>query len=30
MPCDPLELKHVPLFALLDAEEISVLAPRSI
>jgi len=28
MPCDPLELKHVPLFALLDAEEISVLAAQ--
>jgi uncharacterized membrane protein len=28
MPCDPLELKHVPLFALLDAEEIAVLAAQ--
>ena len=26
MPCDPIELKHVPLFALLDDEEIAVLA----
>jgi uncharacterized membrane protein len=26
MPCDPLELKHVPLFALLDHEEMAVLA----
>jgi uncharacterized membrane protein len=26
MPCDPVELKHVPLFALLDDEEIAVLA----
>jgi CRP/FNR family transcriptional regulator, cyclic AMP receptor protein len=26
MPCDPLELKHVPLFALLDDDEIAVLA----
>src|SRR5271156_2161723 len=26
MPCDPQELKHVPLFALLDAEEAAVLA----
>jgi uncharacterized membrane protein len=26
MPCDPGELKHVPLFALLDQEEIAVLA----
>jgi len=26
MPCDPLELKHVPLFALLDDEEMAVLA----
>ena len=26
MPCDPHELKHVPLFALLDDEEAAVLA----
>jgi CRP/FNR family cyclic AMP-dependent transcriptional regulator len=26
MPCDPIELKHVPLFALLDDDEIAVLA----
>jgi CRP/FNR family transcriptional regulator, cyclic AMP receptor protein len=26
MPCDPAELKHVPLFALLDDDEIAVLA----
>jgi CRP/FNR family cyclic AMP-dependent transcriptional regulator len=26
MACDPEELKHVPLFALLDQEEIAVLA----
>jgi CRP/FNR family cyclic AMP-dependent transcriptional regulator len=26
MPCDPQELKHVPLFALLDDEESAVLA----
>ena len=26
MPCDPMELKHVPLFALLDDDEIAVLA----
>ena len=26
MPCDPQELKHVPLFALLDEEEMAVLA----
>jgi CRP/FNR family transcriptional regulator, cyclic AMP receptor protein len=26
MPCDPEELKHVPLFALLDDEETAVLA----
>src|SRR5271165_1476314 len=26
MPCDPQELRHVPLFALLDAEEAAVLA----
>ncbi len=26
MPCDPQELKHVPLFALLDEEEVAVLA----
>jgi len=28
MPCDPEELKHVPLFALLDAEETAVLAAQ--
>ena len=28
MPCDPQELKHVPLFALLDDEEIAVLASQ--
>ena len=28
MPCDPEELKHVPLFALLDDEEIEVLAAQ--
>ena len=28
MPCDPLELKHVPLFALLDDEELAVLATQ--
>jgi CRP/FNR family cyclic AMP-dependent transcriptional regulator len=28
MPCDPVELKHVPLFALLDDEEIAVLAAQ--
>jgi CRP/FNR family cyclic AMP-dependent transcriptional regulator len=28
MPCDPLELKHVPLFALLDEEEMAVLAAQ--
>jgi CRP/FNR family cyclic AMP-dependent transcriptional regulator len=28
MPCDPAELKHVPLFALLDQEEIAVLAAQ--
>jgi CRP/FNR family transcriptional regulator, cyclic AMP receptor protein len=28
MPCDPQELKHVPLFALLDAEEAAVLAAQ--
>jgi CRP/FNR family cyclic AMP-dependent transcriptional regulator len=26
MPCDPIELKHVPLFSLLDDDEIAVLA----
>jgi CRP/FNR family transcriptional regulator, cyclic AMP receptor protein len=26
MPCDPAELKHVPLFALLDDDELGVLA----
>jgi CRP/FNR family cyclic AMP-dependent transcriptional regulator len=28
MPCDPMELKHVPLFALLDDDEIAVLAAQ--
>src|ERR1700677_3979315 len=28
MPCDPAELKHVPLFALLDDDEIGVLAAK--
>jgi uncharacterized membrane protein len=28
MPCDPEELKHVPLFALLDEEETAVLAAQ--
>jgi CRP/FNR family transcriptional regulator, cyclic AMP receptor protein len=28
MPCDPTELKHVPLFALLDEDEIAVLAAQ--
>jgi CRP/FNR family transcriptional regulator, cyclic AMP receptor protein len=28
MPCDPSELKHVPLFALLDDEELAVLAAQ--
>jgi CRP/FNR family cyclic AMP-dependent transcriptional regulator len=28
MPCDPGELKHVPLFALLDQEEMAVLASQ--
>jgi CRP/FNR family transcriptional regulator, cyclic AMP receptor protein len=28
MPCDPEELKHVPLFALLDDEELAVLASQ--
>ncbi len=28
MPCDPLELRHVPLFSLLDDEEIAVLAQQ--
>ena len=28
MPCDPEELKHVPLFALLDNDEIAVLAAQ--
>src|SRR6476646_342904 len=28
MPCDPQELKHVPLFALLDDEEMAVLAAQ--
>jgi CRP/FNR family transcriptional regulator, cyclic AMP receptor protein len=28
MPCDPKELKHVPLFALLDNDEIAVLAAQ--
>jgi CRP/FNR family transcriptional regulator, cyclic AMP receptor protein len=28
MPCDPVELKHVPLFALLDDDELAVLAAQ--
>ena len=28
MPCDPEELKHVPLFALLDDDEVAVLAAQ--
>src|SRR5271163_5295810 len=28
MPCNPVELKHVPLFALLDDDEIAVLATQ--
>ena len=28
MPCDPEELKHVPLFALLDDDELAVLAAQ--
>jgi CRP/FNR family transcriptional regulator, cyclic AMP receptor protein len=28
MPCDPQELKHVPLFALLDDDEMAVLASQ--
>ncbi len=28
MPCDPQELKHVPLFELLDDEELAVLAAQ--
>ena len=28
MPCDPEELRHVPLFALLDSEEMAVLAAQ--
>ncbi|WP_260703036.1 DUF1003 domain-containing protein [Edaphobacter flagellatus] len=28
MPCDPEELKHVPLFELLDQEELAVLAAQ--
>jgi CRP/FNR family cyclic AMP-dependent transcriptional regulator len=28
MPCDPAELKHVPLFALLDDDELAVLAAQ--
>jgi CRP/FNR family transcriptional regulator, cyclic AMP receptor protein len=28
MPCDPQELKHVPLFSLLDDEELAVLAAQ--
>src|ERR1700691_3036330 len=28
MPCNPMELKHVPLFALLDDDEIAVLAAQ--
>ena len=30
MPCDPIELKHVPLFSLLDDEELAVLAAVAI
>ena len=28
MPCDPLELRHVPLFSLLDDDELAVLASQ--
>src|SRR6202167_4018845 len=28
MPCNPMELKHAPLFALLDDDEIAVLAAQ--
>src|ERR1700749_3882805 len=28
MPCDPQELRHVPLFELLDDEELAVLAAQ--
>ena len=28
MPCDPKELRHVPLFSLLDEEELAVLAAQ--
>src|ERR1019366_8703664 len=28
MPCNPEELRHVPLFALLDDEEIAILAKQ--
>ena len=28
MPCDPEELKHVPLFSLLDSDEMAVLAAQ--
>src|SRR5271168_3451475 len=28
MPCDPNELRHIPLFALLDDEELGVLAAQ--
>ncbi len=28
MPCDPRELRHVPLFALLDEDELAVLAQQ--
>src|SRR5271169_4097639 len=28
MPCDPKELKHVPLFALLDDDELAVLTAQ--
>ena len=28
MPCNPVESKHVPLFALLDDDEIAVLAAQ--
>src|ERR1700761_1813721 len=28
MPCDPEELRHVPLFSLLDDDELAVLASQ--
>ena len=28
MPCDPEELKHVPLFEMLDDEELAILAHK--